>query len=58
MPLISLSIKRFEKVIRIVRIKRPGQRGTWITDEVEMAYTAMHELGYAVSAETWRDGYL
>jgi leucyl/phenylalanyl-tRNA--protein transferase len=51
--------KAFEKVIRhCKKIKRPGQRGTWITDEVEMAYACMHKLGYAVSAETWRDGVL
>jgi len=39
-------------------ISRPGQHGTWITDEVELAYNKMHELGYAVSAETWKDGVL
>jgi leucyl/phenylalanyl-tRNA--protein transferase len=38
--------------------KRPGQQGTWITDEVEAAYIHMHELGYAVSAEAWKDGDL
>jgi len=51
--------KAFEKVIHECKdIKRPGQRGTWITDEVEMAYIRMHELGYAVSAETWNNGTL
>jgi leucyl/phenylalanyl-tRNA--protein transferase len=51
--------KTFEKVIHQCKnIKRQGQRGTWITDEVEAAYTRMHELGYAVSAETWKDGTL
>ena len=51
--------KAFEKVIHQCKnIKRPGQRGTWITDEVEMAYIRMHELGYAISAETWKDGIL
>lgn len=37
---------------------RPGQDGTWITDEVEKAYIKMHELGYAHSAEVWKDGSL
>ncbi len=37
---------------------RPGQDGTWITDEVEKAYIKMHELGYAHSAEVWKDGQL
>jgi leucyl/phenylalanyl-tRNA--protein transferase len=51
--------KAFEKVIQHCKnIKRPGQRGTWITDEVEIAYTRMHELGYAISAEAWKDGVL
>jgi len=49
----------FEKVIHQCKnIKRPGQKGTWITDEVETAYIRMHELGYAVSAEAWKDGIL
>ncbi len=51
--------KAFEKVIhQCKKIKRPGQRGTWITDEVETAYLRMHELGYAISAEAWKDGTL
>lgn len=37
---------------------RPGQDGTWITDEVENAYTRLHELGHAHSAEAWLDGEL
>lgn len=38
--------------------KRLGQRGTWITDEVEKAYNEMHRLGHAYSAEAWKDGKL
>jgi len=37
---------------------RPGQDGTWITDEVEKAYIKLHELGFAHSAEVWKDGIL
>lgn len=40
------------------KTKRPGQQGTWITDEVEKAYCKMHELGYAHSAEVWKNGQL
>ena len=40
------------------KIKRPGQKGTWITDDVEAAYIKMYELGYALSAEVWKDGQL
>lgn len=37
---------------------RPGQDGTWITDDVENAYTRLYELGHAHSAEAWMDGEL
>lgn len=40
------------------KITRPGQEGTWITDEMEKAYCNMHELGYAHSAEVWTNGEL
>jgi leucyl/phenylalanyl-tRNA--protein transferase len=33
---------------------RPGQDGTWITDEIESAYTRLHALGVAHSVEAWR----
>ncbi len=32
---------------------RPGQRGTWITGEMQRAYKRLHRLGYAHSAEAW-----
>lgn len=37
---------------------RIGQQGTWITAAVEEAYTQLHTLGYAHSAEAWQDGKL
>lgn len=40
------------------KVARPGQDGTWITDEVERAYIKLHTLGYAHSAEVWREGRL
>jgi len=40
------------------KVKRSGQDGTWITDEVELAYRKMHEFGYAHSAEAWLNGEL
>jgi leucyl/phenylalanyl-tRNA--protein transferase len=49
----------FSEVIHNCKsIKRPGQQGTWITGEVEKAYCKMHELGYAHSAEVWKEGKL
>jgi len=51
--------KNFKEVIRQCKIiKRPDQYGTWITDEVEIAFSKMHELGYAHSAEVWKDDEL
>ncbi|MFT3751261.1 MAG: leucyl/phenylalanyl-tRNA--protein transferase [Agriterribacter sp.] len=34
-------------------IPRNNQQGTWITNEVEKAYTTLHEKGFAHSAEAW-----
>lgn len=39
-------------------IKRNGQLGTWITDEMLDAYTKLHELGYAKSVEVWQNNEL
>jgi leucyl/phenylalanyl-tRNA---protein transferase len=51
--------RAFAKVIRQCKTTaRPGQDGTWITDEVEKAFCKLHELGYAQSAEVWKDGEL
>ena len=49
----------FEEVIfNCSRVEREGQDGTWISDEVIDAYTALHKLGYVHSAEAWYDGML
>ena len=37
---------------------RPGQPGTWIHDAVLEAYTTLHGLGFAHSAEVWQDNVL
>ena len=51
--------KAFIQVIhQCKKIVRPGQEGTWITDEVEKAFIKMHELGYAHSAEVWKENEL
>lgn len=51
--------KAFPSVIhQCKKITRPGQDGTWITNEVERAYIKMHELGHAHSAEVWKDNEL
>lgn len=44
----------FAGVIRACKqTPRKDQDGTWITDEVEYAYTKLHRLGYAHSVEVW-----
>ncbi len=49
----------FEHVIRNCKnAPRPGQDGTWISDDVVNAYMNMHKHGYAHSAEAWEDGKL
>ncbi|MDR3140017.1 MAG: leucyl/phenylalanyl-tRNA--protein transferase [Treponema sp.] len=45
------------------KIYRPGQceqgpAGTWITPDIIEAYTELHNLGWAHSAESYRDGKL
>ncbi|MBA5792989.1 leucyl/phenylalanyl-tRNA--protein transferase [Flavobacterium sp. xlx-214] len=49
----------FHEVIKNCQeIKRSGQLGTWITDDMLEAYTKLHELGYAKSVEVWQDDEL
>jgi leucyl/phenylalanyl-tRNA--protein transferase len=51
--------RNFEDVIsNCSKIKRDGQRGTWITTEMQAAYCKLHELGIAKSVEVWQDGNL
>lgn len=39
-------------------IPREGQSGTWITAEMQAAYSRLHALGHAHSVETWHGGRL
>ena len=49
----------FEAVIKECRdTPREGQNGTWITDEMQLAYIRLHELGHAKSVEVWKDDQL
>lgn len=38
--------------------ERSDQDGTWITDEMIAAYSQLHELGFAHSAEAWAEDEL
>ncbi|HET9595953.1 MAG TPA: leucyl/phenylalanyl-tRNA--protein transferase [Anaeromyxobacteraceae bacterium] len=49
----------FSLVIRrCAEAPRPGQDGTWLTDEMVLAYERLHRLGFAHSFEAWEDGAL
>jgi leucyl/phenylalanyl-tRNA--protein transferase len=48
----------FVRVMRACAEPRPGQGGTWITDDMLKAYTSLHAAGMAHSVETWIDGEL
>jgi leucyl/phenylalanyl-tRNA--protein transferase len=51
--------KAFNEVINNCKtVERKEQDGTWISHEVKEAYTQMHKLGYAHSAEVWQNGEL
>lgn len=49
----------FEEVIRACRhTERPGQDGTWLTDELIESLLILNSLGVAKSYEAWKDGKL
>ena len=51
--------ENFDGVIRGCAEKiRPNQNGTWITKDIIEAYTELHQLGFAHSAEAWQNGVL
>ncbi|MEJ7556850.1 MAG: leucyl/phenylalanyl-tRNA--protein transferase [Pedobacter sp.] len=49
----------FEAVIaNCANVGRKDQPGTWITEEMQVAYTALHRQGYALSVEVWKSNSL
>lgn len=48
----------FADTMHRCRMKRELDEGTWISDEMEEAYGALHRAGYAVSVEAFEDGQL
>jgi leucyl/phenylalanyl-tRNA--protein transferase len=49
----------FEQVINeCAKMKRRGQRGTWITDEMKEAYIDFHKAGFAFCGEAWNGNKL
>jgi leucyl/phenylalanyl-tRNA--protein transferase len=47
-----------EVIINCRDIKRDGQPGTWITQDMTEAYCRLHEMGIAKSVEVWQDDEL
>jgi len=51
--------QNFAEVIRnCATVLRKGQAGTWITQEMQQAYMALHKAGHAISIEIWEDDNL
>ncbi|MDA0281389.1 MAG: leucyl/phenylalanyl-tRNA--protein transferase [Proteobacteria bacterium] len=48
----------FAEVIAYCAQPRGDSPGTWITDDMQTAYTQLFEAGHAHSVEVWRDGDL
>ena len=50
--------RAFEKVIDRCGSKREHMVGAWLGDDMKQAYIKLHEMGYAISVEVWRQGEL
>ncbi len=50
--------RAFAEVVKGCASEREGQSGTWITPAMGVAYGRLHEMGYALSLEVWREGHL
>jgi len=47
-----------EVIYNCKTIKRDGQNGTWITDDMEKAYIELHKQGWAKSVEVYQENEL
>lgn len=50
--------KVFTKVLQSCALPRKDGAGTWITPQMNEAYTRLHKAGYAQSVEVWQEGRL
>ncbi|TVP91246.1 MAG: leucyl/phenylalanyl-tRNA--protein transferase [Pseudomonadaceae bacterium] len=50
--------QNFSSVIEACAAPRSYAEDTWITDDMQAAYTALHHLGIAHSVEVWQQGQL
>ncbi|MBL9155056.1 MAG: leucyl/phenylalanyl-tRNA--protein transferase [Verrucomicrobiales bacterium] len=49
---------RFDTAFHEVITGCANRDSTWISDRIQASYEKLHELGYAHSVETWREGRL
>ena len=47
-----------EVIANCQQIRRNGQDGTWITEDIIESYTKLHEMGIAKSVEVWQNDEL
>ncbi len=58
-PFLFTINKAFREVMESCRQADRGDgQGTWIQPDIIEAYSRLHELGFALSAETWQNGKL
>jgi leucyl/phenylalanyl-tRNA--protein transferase len=50
--------RNFLEVIKNCRQQRVDQEGTWINEDMIMAYHKLHRMGYAHSIEVWKNEIL
>ncbi len=51
--------RNFSEVIKkCATVPRKGQAGTWITEEMQESYIALHKAGHAISVEVWENDKL
>ena len=48
----------FERVLDACAAPGPGRKDTWINEPIRTAVIELHNLGFAHSIETWKDGEL
>ncbi len=52
----EISLNRcFKAVIDACSEPRKGESGTWITEEMKAAYITLHQAGFALSVEVWKN---
>ena len=55
---LTMDVAFGDVILECSKIPRPGQNGTWITEDMLNAYIALHKAGWAHSVEAWQDDTL